>query len=287
MIPLQTITQTLQAMLEQTNRMEDLPSALERDLLLSRIRTLYQMIIDMPVATAEQLQQMQEDFSPEIEVEFEFSEDDEQDDALEQDEADSDSDQTAEVPLPCPHHGEAPLSALVENIEQEINEPEELRAQACHNAEQNCREESQTIELIAAEIAEIKLDEASPCEQMQNEDQPEKPQNNEGQESQQKPVEEDEPEQEEPSHQESYQVASEQEEIKIMLFGQPISQTVYQGFVDELFNSDNALYTDHTAQIGAMESLDDALIFISENHSWHPQSDAAQQFIALLEERFA
>lgn len=257
MIPSQTISQTLQAMLEQVSRLQETPSALDRDLLLSRIRTLYQRVLELEVATAEQLKQAEEEFSPEIEVEFEFNdgeldEDEDQDPNEDRQQCDTNKE------LPCPHHDEAPLSALVSNIEQEINEPEETKAQAFHTQEQDCKAEHQTIELIAAEITEVRPDEPSPCDKMQ---------------------------QEEPQAQPPEQ-PSEQPETRVILFGQPISQATYLSFVDELFDTDSVLYTEQTARLGAMESLDDALIFISENYSWHPQSPVAQLFITLLEERY-
>lgn len=278
MIPLQTISQTLRTMLDQVSSMQETPSALERDLLLSRLRNVYQVILELPVATIDQLQDMEEELSPEIEVEFEFDSDDQQecgDECQGQDECHDDDQGQASCNsntsiLPCPHHGEAPLSALVEDIEQEINEPEKLRAQACQNEEQNRENACRTIELIASEIAEANIDEPSPCqsELLSQQTTPDQPHTIA---SEQEPLHND----------------SQARESAAELFGQSVSVEMYRSFVDELFDQNTDLYVSHAAQLGAMDSLDDALIFISENHSWHPQSQAAQQFIALLEERYS
>ncbi len=58
-----------------------------------------------------------------------------------------------------------------------------------------------------------------------------------------------------------------------------------QRFIDELFSSDSEYYYAEYAKIDAMPLLDDMLIYISENYSWHHNSAVAQEFVSKLIEK--
>lgn len=55
----------------------------------------------------------------------------------------------------------------------------------------------------------------------------------------------------------------------------------------ELFGGDAELCRRTLATLDGMESLDDAVIYIEENFSWHPSSEAACMIMELLERKFS
>jgi len=56
--------------------------------------------------------------------------------------------------------------------------------------------------------------------------------------------------------------------------------------IKELFKGDAHAYEDTIAKLNGLESLDQALIYIQENHSWDASSEAANLLVDLLQRKF-
>lgn len=56
--------------------------------------------------------------------------------------------------------------------------------------------------------------------------------------------------------------------------------------IGELFGGDAASYDRTIEVLDGMESLDDCLIYVAENHTWNPNSDGAKLLFELLERKY-
>lgn len=56
--------------------------------------------------------------------------------------------------------------------------------------------------------------------------------------------------------------------------------------IGELFGGDAANYDRTIEALDGMESLDDCLIYVAENHTWNPNSDGAKLLFELLERKY-
>lgn len=73
------------------------------------------------------------------------------------------------------------------------------------------------------------------------------------------------------------------EEAVYQLMGERVSQSEREQFVCELFAQDEAKFLAELEKLEACHSFDEAIIYISENYTWNPDSPIVNDFIARLE----
>ena len=89
------------------------------------------------------------------------------------------------------------------------------------------------------------------------------------------------PEEEKPAE-DITQAGGEDKNAGFTIFGVEIPDDLRDEFVNELFRNDEDFFTAEIAKLEAMDSLDDALIYIGEEYSWSPDNESAGNFIDML-----
>lgn len=70
------------------------------------------------------------------------------------------------------------------------------------------------------------------------------------------------------------------------ILGIEVSPYARHEIIDTLFRGNEALFESETAKLDAMDSLEEALVYVGENYRWIPENAATIKFIDLLESRF-
>lgn len=70
------------------------------------------------------------------------------------------------------------------------------------------------------------------------------------------------------------------------ILGIEVSPYARHEIIDTLFHGNESLFEAETAKIDAMDSLEEALVYVGETYRWIPENAATIKFIDLLESRF-
>lgn len=70
------------------------------------------------------------------------------------------------------------------------------------------------------------------------------------------------------------------------IFGIEVSPYARHELIDTLFHGNQAMFDSECEKIDAMDSLEEALVYIGETYQWIPENAATIKFIDLLEARF-